>query len=237
VLEAHLEAARLAVAGVGEGERLLAPPRGAPGLVLLGRVAAPRARVRVEDGSVVLPRRPLDGDAAGLADEDGAALVAVRPVHRAEHHAAAVAFERQEIQLVAAGVVAVRAQVRESLRSSLSLRPRPGARVFLATCHTQRRASFVFSLSLPSGVRLRWVTRGRLIYIGFFLVPRCRRVRRGLQEDAGRVSVPWPEERSASWCGGFFCSGYVGSLFWRRLAGSVPSCGLFLGLFVMGAPM
>lgn len=127
VLEAQLLAAPLAVARVGEGERLLAPPRGAARLALPGRVAASaRPRVRLEDLRVRLVRPgALDGVAAGLADDDGAALVGgpraavvrVRAVLGAEHLAAAVAVEGQEVELVAVLPVAVRAQVRERLRA------------------------------------------------------------------------------------------------------------------------
>lgn len=124
VLEAHLPAAALAVLGVGEGELLPAPPRGAPGLALLARVAAPRPHVRLQDLPLALPRnQPLDGVAAVRADDDGAALVRrlgaavvpVGPVRGAEDLAAAVAVEGQEVELVAVRLVAVRAQVRERL--------------------------------------------------------------------------------------------------------------------------
>jgi len=168
VLEAHLDAASLALAGVAERERLLASPHGALRLALPRRVAAAaRPRVRVQDLPVALRprhrRRPLDGVAAVRAHHDGAALVGglgaavvpVRAVRRAEEAAAAVALEGEEVELVAVGLVAVRAQVGERLRattrhyrSSLRLQ----APSYLPSCRRPRVLGFFVRRSAVGSV-------------------------------------------------------------------------------------
>lgn len=173
VLEAHLLAAPLAPACVGERERLLAPRHGAPRLALPRRVAPPRPRVRLQHGGVVpapVPGPPLDGVAAGLADDDGAALVRgaraavvpVRPVLRAERLAAAVAVEGEEVELVAVLPVALRPQVRERLRAP----PRHGKSIRrLVGCLDD---SFLLLLESSETIALTsvvvvvaWIYRGR----------------------------------------------------------------------------
>lgn len=117
-----------------------------------------------------VPGPPLDGVAAGLADDDGAALVRgaraavvpVRPVLRAERLAAAVAVEGEEVELVAVLPVALRPQVRERLRAP----PRHGKSIRrLVGCLDD---SFLLLLESSETIALTsvvvvvaWIYRGR----------------------------------------------------------------------------
>lgn len=76
VLEANLEVAGFASAGVGKGQNLLAAPDGASRFLVLGRVTGTRVLVGLEQGLVVVVLAGgFDGGGAGLANEDSSAVV------------------------------------------------------------------------------------------------------------------------------------------------------------------
>lgn len=131
MLEADLELATLAGAGVGERQHLPAPPDRAGGLPLLLRIAVAGLLVPLQRRLLFLPAAPggLDRRGADFADHNLPALMVrvralvgpVRSVLQTENLVAGVAVEGKKIELIAFGMLAVHSKIWESLCSCHSL--------------------------------------------------------------------------------------------------------------------
>ena len=129
VLEADLDPAGFAGAGVRKRESLLAPANRAGGFLLVFGVAIPGLGVLLQKQFMVLFVVAAGGFYGGGADfanhnlsavvvRIGALVGLVRPMLNAENLTATVALEGEEIELVAIGELAVATQIRKSFCSS-----------------------------------------------------------------------------------------------------------------------